>query len=617
MSLVITSSSQDDSYDFVGNLNVENAYSYQNYFKTPIKLKPNSQVGVESIKVERATTIDMNDEDKLSLYIGKELTSESTNLLSYPIHLNLGQNLLNVMDTFRPRGNIETNLSRVEGATRLQNILNEGLLHPAFHNSANVTINRDSSTNLFKGYNIAISQVNGSIVTNRISSSFVPAMPETDAVNFDYNTNTFTRQAPTDTGETLSDNVCCGIAIDKPLLNSGGVIVFDISSVSASDEAWVVGISRSVRAVFGQNIPPYYDDHAATSGFCDYFVKWDGFELNVGYMAADVTNLADGELFYFDDVIYYHEDGDIDAKITSLSKYSKIKFHIMNEELQILIYDTDEGDYMSLVDRGNSTDKDKNVKPTNQNLWSMFPYIQLLKQNTEIIIEEQSGLNHSSDYDPSINNWYTMATEPMNEELLPVVCWNLQDQWVKAMDTLAINDPDQPDTYTPLGLNASGGVNYKIVLLLGQNRIYNNSPFDGFVPNTNQKLGFGLSSIIDQTTFGSASGLTVTFTSLEKPASLSTRSFFVRLNTTTQDSFNGAISGISKILAHFPTTDSSGRDEGILFFQKPEIIYLDLNNTTELSLQDLKIDLVHINEQFATSFLGNTVVVLHFREKPN
>jgi len=617
MSLVITSSSQDDSYDFVGNVNIENAYSYQNYFKTPIKLKPNSQVAVESIKVERSTTIDMSDEDKLSLYIGKELTSESTNLLSYPIHLNLGQNLLNVMDTFRPRGNIQSNLSRVEGATRLQAVLNEGLLHPAFHNGASVSINRDSSTNLFKGYNIAITQVSGSNVSNVISSSFVSAMPNTDDVNFDYNTDTFTRQIATDSLETLADNVCCGIAIDKPLLNSGGSIVFDISSVSASDEAWVVGLSRSVRAVFGQNIPDYYDDHAALSGFCDYFVKWDGTDISVGYMAAETDANVDGELFYFDDVTYYHAGGDFTTPITDISKKSKVKFTILNEEIKIEMYDTDLAKYQSLVDRAISTDKDKNVKPTNQNLWSMFPYIQLLKQNSEIKIEEQSGLTHSTDYDPSINNWYTMATEPMNEELLPVICWNVQDQWVRKMDTLDINDPEQSETYTPLGLNASNGVIYKLVLLLGQNNIYNNSPFDGFVPNTNQKLGFGLSSIIDQTTFGSASGLTVTFSSLEKPSSLSTRSFFVRLNTTTHDSFNGAISGISKILAHFPTTDSSGRDEGILFFQKPEMLYLDLNNTTELSLQDLKIDLVHINEKFADSFVGNTVVVLHFRQKTN
>lgn len=617
MSLIITSSSQDDSYDFVGNINIENAYSYQNYFKTPIKIKPNSQIAVESIKVERSTTIDMNNDDKLSLYIGKELTSESTNLLSYPIHLNLGQNLLNVIDVFRPRGNIKSNLSRIEAATRLQNVFNEGLLHPVFHNGASVTVQRDSTTNLFKGFDISLTQISGSNVSDVISTSFISADQETEELNFDYNTNTFTRQAITSTGETLSDNVCCGIGADRPILNSGGSIVYDISQVSASDEGWVVGLSRSARnydILDFPNTPHYYDDHAATSGFCDYFVKWDGSEISVGYMAADSTN---EELYYFDEVKYYYPSGDFTAPITDLSEKSKIKFTVLNEDIRIEIYDEDEDEYMPLVDRTESSNKESLVKPTNQNLWAMFPYIQLLKQNTEIIIEKQSGLN-AVNYDCSYMNWYTMATAPMDENFSPVVCWNMQEPLSQEMDTLSINDPTIAGaTYTPLGLNVSNGVDYKIVLLLGSNNIYNNTSIDGFSPNTNQKLGYGVSSIINQTTFATVTGLVVKFSSLEKPSSLSTRSFFVRLNTTAHNSFNGAISGISKILSHFPTTDNSGRDEGILFFEKSNMIYLDLNNTTEISLQDMKIDLVHINENFATSFVGNTIVVFHIREKPN
>ncbi len=614
MSLIVTSSSQNDNYEGIGSINIEQPYSYQNYFKTPIKIKPNSEIAVESCKVFKNTNINLLDSDKMSFYFGKELTLESSNLLSYPIHLNFNTNLINFTDFFRSNRDVDTNLSFEEAARRIQTCLKESVLHPVLYDKPRVEVTFNSTTGLTQGFTMIFDQRSASGVTNIISENFISADPNTEDVNFDYNGGTFTQQSAT---ADLEDNECCGIAVDRPLLNSSGIIEFDISEIEDDgSEHWVVGLCRSLRPPDGYNpnIPDYYAKENDDTGFCDFFVKWDGGSIKVGYMAADSDQ---EEIFYYDKVEYYHSGGDFTAPITDLTKYTAIRFVLKNEIMEVQIYDSTTAKYMGLVSRDLSTDKDKIFKPISQVTWTLFPFIQLATQNSEITIAEQSGLDHSSSYDPSIMNWYTLATVPIDQDFKEAT-WNVaaqQDQFVKVIDTLKINDPTDGLEYTPLGVNASAINEYKFVLLMGENNIYNNSRLDGFKPNVNRKFGFGLKSIIDQTVYGSASGSIVTFASLTKSDILSTRSFFIRLNTGTHTSYNGAMSGISKILAHFPTTKEGGITEGILYFEKSNLIYLDLNNPTEISLQNLKIDLVYSDETFAECFGGNTIVTFHIREK--
>ena len=615
MSLIVTSSSQNDAYDQIGNIDIERPFSYQNYFKTPITLKPNSKIAVESVKVQSSRNVQFSNDDKMSFYFGDELTLESTNLLSYPIHLNLGENLLKFNDTFRAGNDVEKNLSMELAAIRIENCLKESVLHPVLFDKPSCTVLLDSDTNLTKGFKIQFLQISGSGITNVISEDFIAAHPRTDINNLDYNNGVFTQTSAT---EDLEECECCGIATDKPLLNTGGEIEFDISAINTDADAhFQIGLCRSLRNATGNapNLPGYYDDSGATGGFCDFFVKWDGTELKVGYMAAESTN---ENIFYYDEVEYYYASGSFTAPITALTDLTKIKFTLKNELMEVSILDTSgagPGTYKPLVSASN-TDKLKNFKPICQNTWTMFPFIQLGKQNSEITISTQAGLDHAATYDPSINNWYTLATNPVLRDLSANgICWNEQQRFARKMDTLEISDPYETETKTRKVLNASNVNDYSYVLLVGGNRIYNNESIDGFVPNLGAKLGFGLKAIINQSLYGTVvDPAQVSFSSLTKSSVLSTRSFFVRLNTTAHNSYNGATNSISKILAHFPTTDLAGRDSGILYFEKSNLIYLNLNNPTEMQLQDLKIDLVYINERYADCFIGNTVVTLHIKD---
>ncbi len=451
MSLIVTSSSQNDNYEGIGSINIEQPYSYQNYFKTPIKIKPNSEIAVESCKVFKSTNMNLLDSDKMSFYFGKELTSESTNLLSYPIHLNFGSNLLNFTDFFRSKNDVSSNLSFEEAAKRIEVCLKESVLHPVLYDKPRVEVTFNSTTGLTEGFTMIFDQRSASGVTNIISETFISANTNTEDVNFDYNGGTFTQQSTT---ADLDENECCGIAVDRPLLNSSGLIEFDISNIANDgSEHWVVGLCRSLRPPdgFNPNIPDYYARENDDTGFCDFFVKWDGGSIKVGYMAADSDQ---EEIFYYDKVEYYHSGGDFTAPITDLTKYTAIRFILKNEIMEAQIYDSTTAKYMGLVSRDLSTDKDKIFKPISQVTWTLFPFIQLATQNSEITIAEQSGLDHSSLYDPSIMNWYTLATVPIDQDFKQAT-WTVaavQEQFVKRIDTLEINDPN-PDTktHTPMG----------------------------------------------------------------------------------------------------------------------------------------------------------------------
>jgi hypothetical protein len=71
----------------------------------------------------------------------------------------------------------------------------------------------------------------------------------------------------------------------------------------------------------------------------------------------------------------------------------------------------------------------------------------------------------------------------------------------------------------------------------------------------------------------------------------------------------------SQILYGLPRFDNGGNEVGTgLFFEPNERIYVKLNNTTELVVSDLSIDIVNEDETLARGLVGKTVVSFHIRK---
>ena len=88
-------------------------------------------------------------------------------------------------------------------------------------------------------------------------------------------------------------------------------------------------------------------------------------------------------------------------------------------------------------------------------------------------------------------------------------------------------------------------------------------------------------------------------------------SLFVRLNNTSQISFNAGKSSISKIVYHIPQFNQQGSSTGALFFEASEKTYINVNNPEPVTINDMRVDIVDQYEKYAKSLRGNTVVCFH------
>ena len=145
-------------------------------------------------------------------------------------------------------------------------------------------------------------------------------------------------------------------------------------------------------------------------------------------------------------------------------------------------------------------------------------------------------------------------------------------------------------------------------------RIYENSES----LNTNALFGFrGNTNTYPENLFNlpAPNGNIARWTSNSTPSLVSTESMFVRLKNMTFESANFSNSAMSKILYHIPTFDGSGNSVGALHIEPNEMVFLDLNNPTEIHLSTIEVDLVYNNEVLATGVEGKTCVVFYIRSR--
>ena len=70
---------------------------------------------------------------------------------------------------------------------------------------------------------------------------------------------------------------------------------------------------------------------------------------------------------------------------------------------------------------------------------------------------------------------------------------------------------------------------------------------------------------------------------------------------------------MSNILYHVPTFSNSGQETGSLHFEPSEMVYLDLNNTEDIFISTMEVDMVFGDETLAVGLSGKTTVVFHIR----
>ena len=173
-----------------------------------------------------------------------------------------------------------------------------------------------------------------------------------------------------------------------------------------------------------------------------------------------------------------------------------------------------------------------------------------------------------------------------------------------------------PDKYIPRGLNASGGIDLSTVIIMSKDEKYNGESDHTDQASAQNIMGFELAPTQTlKSQYTSASGSEVFMNSNSVPKMVSNQSLFVRLPNLPIESYNTGKGSLSKILFHLPRFDNAGAEVGGLFFQPADRLYIPLQNTNSMRLNNLQVELCNSDEtQEQVDLVGQTVVCFDIRK---
>jgi hypothetical protein len=681
MSLIFTSNTQDDYKDtdssgklLSGRIGIERPSDYHNHLTSPLEVKPNSQIAVQSVKISRQQINEITDSQQMLYYFGKPLGTTLTfeETTSRPTLISL------------PRGTYDN----VELATALQTQLNLACVSPAVKGNFRVT--EYLSGGAFAGYTISASQ-NGTNDTDRHLTINTGLADITHAIgttptsdNFTLAGGVFTRTGAA--GGTILDELCCGIATDYPLaMNSGANFWVDLRGASQSDGeggrhncSWAIGLTRPTIQLNNDNTK-YRDFGTAPQGwinqksilphFYDYVVVLDAGDIGEGgelhiyqssYEQDDSGNVV-ADSFKLHEIQYYGGAGQVASIITNASLnastgggvYQRLKFQIEGDEVKVFLKEnfTGGGAEIALIDSSVNANASRVFKPITEHTNALYPKLCLAEGSLKMTefktfsvtsdtykYPTLTGANASNmsggTYDGGSSPYgnYVGYTKLMSAGLATrhaVV--NQQPIWskrsgvfIKPPDTTAYGqllptDPASTITITFEGANASSGVEFAHTLVL-----QDTTPQDPLSPevgnyysqmcNIGRVLGFQRISVLDQTDGTLTNFNKVDWTSTSVP-DIKVNSAFVRISNLNHRTYNSCKNSVSKILYHIPRFTNDGRQFGDLFFEVGEKTYVDLNNTETFTLNQLQVQIVDKNERVVDDLVGDTIVVFHIKQK--
>jgi hypothetical protein len=419
------------------------------------------------------------------------------------------------------------------------------------------------------------------------------------------------------------------------------------------------------------NVSPYGDPTGKTEfspTFYDYGVAWINSEFYV--FQSDAVG-SGGEYISVNKVVpaFTPTNASLNA-----GYYDAIKFDVKGERVVCSIRQTSGGSFDDLIADSATTNGAK-FKPVAMSNNLLFPKIFIAGDDDEIELTTWSGgTNGSTSEGQPQSYWdvryYGASANPTGVDRdiesgiigMEQIYRESEAVWLEAdIDTQRIfqtttgTDPLKT-FYTPMLLNASDGIAYEWAILTQPSNTWaigrakqgaGGSILTGekamMMQNVRQLMGmsFGVyrenkilaanaNVNVDIPSYEDGDGkdptkpesatLTkvndIVMFSQEQPKPISFDQMFVRVSSLAHNSFNGNKASISKILYGIPRWDARGNDAGGLYYEPHERVYVDLNYTSEDHvLNDLNIQIVNINEKEVTDLTGNTICVLHIRQK--
>ena len=665
MSYIITSNK--DFEDRPETSNIFKPYSYTNRLSNTIKIDKDSEVAVESVKINKNGLFSLNNfNSKLALYFGKNVSDkvDANNVVG-------SDNIPEVEDgTSMPVATslVETNnfeeLAPIQVAEKVFNAYGRMLMNPLYLESTIITdpptpiphldnkceVNYDADGN-FQGYKFTLKQK--TTIADALPY-FQTETPNADGLISEFATANFDWENAGRTFECtdpLSTTGACALLGDKPVAlncspaNPPTELSFEVDFTGAEDSKsrWCIGLCRKNNFNYNADgsikakAPPYYDINAGKLGsnkgwgyskqFYDYVVCRQGDDLRV-YQSCLKTdrntrvNGRDGANLVMREVQYYHGGnptfkGGVPYDLSgNMAGYESVAFRVCGDIVSA--YMVAGGTYYPLVDFTTmpTAPRDSQFTPVSDLQRCLYGKVFLKKNADELEVMHRFTYPHLDL--AGVNLWD--CENPYSQLSTQLIHTGQYDRWGKLLENRKWNDfsATAPTTIYPyMSVNTGGGIEgYNMVLITAQ--------ADQYLPEYTQQLsaarllGFDGRFVFNEPTVDPVKPdqLQFVMNSIKRPSLVSPKSLFIRLNNFTHNTAVGSKgNAYSKILMHLPRFDNSGAEIGALYFEPFERLYVALNNPDELNINEFELDIVYDNEQFAECLVGKTIICLHIRPR--
>ena len=638
MSLVVTSSSQTE-YDSKsqGKGGIENPSSFKNFLNSPLTLDANTEVAVVSVKCNRdRNTITIQRNEGFYLYWGE---AEPDNEAPGREDINTALQLVIPEGTYTPEG-LAAEVKRVIDVVVLK----------AYGEVASTVVSANYTSGELTGYSLQFTQRgDGSSLTDKpLAPSWGAYIDAETLESYQAPSKTVSGESRNFTATNSITNViikgynasfpterCDCIGKSNPLsqVDSTAIFLFNGSSVKDGDpDGYTIGLTRSLGSVIKtgnktdyvspvhQDVPTADDINVPDGyGFTeagDVPFLWDvAFNWKPGSDGQVVQLTVDADEFDMEmktiTTLFTPSNASLQEKI-----WDAVVFEMSGEFMTVSLRLKTGGALQKLVD-GATTTFGSRVKPFGITCNQLYPKVAIHQNNAstpgQVTLTTWNGIAGTRYYDE--NYWgYGRAEESI---YLPDTTYL---QLYNEIDSCSIyiDGTTKAGTYSykPV-LGSNLGISNSWTLLMGDSLMFSNNQeallFDN-LDRFRDILGVERDETHEDQATGAGTAI-VTFTSTDPKSTEPTKSMFIRLKNMSINSYNANMRSISNIIYACPRFDTTGQLTGNLFFEPAERVYVSLNNPNKTVLNSLEIDFVGVNEEVLSDYVGNTVVVLHFRKK--
>ena len=616
MSLIITSNTPNNDIQEV-TAGINRSFSYTNHLQGTLRIPKESQIAVQSVKLNKDGNAMLNKyNSKFGFYFGRA----DADWIAGPdgVEQDIFNNSLMIPAFVLPdeTRNRNMSLSTDDLAAQIQKSFRKVLNCPNLCENASSAVNpgalvvpvRNASQQGFTGFNWQIKQTALGF-SNAISTKWT---------NFNETGNS---SGATVIGTTIenanaSSNVCV-VGTEYPLSLANGLFNCSLGThqVGTTYQEFSIGLSRCNGIDTGDagDQAPFYWSHVGTQEgiFFDWRVASE-VNINGSHEVRLYHSVYDSSVGKFTEVEFEYWNNKAGPRNAfagnglywETEQFTHVHIRVNNEKVKIRL----EGNLVNktIVDgEGGGVLSDQNMKPSGPTTRWLFPKL-VMAPDKNMIITSFSGIQ-VKDYE------YGKCQD---------LDWYNQRNCDGVATECEILDNSLNCNYTAAGLQVSDLFYNQVGTTLGfmncEARIVT-SPTDNYFLG---EIGLNAQYIFGFRNQGNAApqsgdngGQLMIWESSSTPVLVSKESIFVRLKNFPITSANFSKAAMSNILYHVPTFSNSGEETGSLHFEPSEMVYLNINNTEDLFISTMEVDMVYGDETLATGLAGKTTVVFHIRQK--